>query len=199
MFTLGQIKEELLNRYNENVDLDYLENHIHIWNIENSTNDESDKVVFDEKSLTKIYQGIKLHKKGFNDNVIPILINEPSQNTPPEEYVRQKVESAIEQLKNNENNINKSITTTNSTNNLLNLTDKLSKKVSNEIISFLKNDNFLDNLFSFAGLKRDNEILAKQVEELLTVNESLEQKVFLLELEKASYKKIWGNFYIYIK
>lgn len=78
------------------------------------------------------------------------------------------------------------------------MSDKVAKKVCLEILDFLRNDEFLNKLDNIGELKRDNEILSKQVKELIKVNEMLEDKVFQMELENRSFKKIWKNFYIKI-
>lgn len=75
------------------------------------------------------------------------------------------------------------------------LSDYVSEKVSSNLLNYLKDNAFLDRLINLSTLKRDNEILSKQVDELLKANAELEEKVFELELETQSYKKIWKNIY----
>lgn len=76
------------------------------------------------------------------------------------------------------------------------LSQSIADKVSLEILSYLQDGDLYEDLMKMSSLKRDNEILSKQVEELIRVNGDLENKVFSLELEISNYKKLWKNLYL---
>lgn len=66
------------------------------------------------------------------------------------------------------------------------IVDKISENVKNNI----------DNLLNSAKLKRDNEILALQIEKLMTDNKNLAEKLELAENNITKFKQIYGLFYI---
>jgi ribosomal protein S17 len=106
MFTLPQIKKELSRRYKQDIALDILENYIHIWNIEPAI---KDKMLYDENSLYKLSRGIKLTNDGFNENAITDIINTRKKENGKtkktiDEYVYEKVEEAINILREEGNN-----------------------------------------------------------------------------------------------
>ena len=69
------------------------------------------------------------------------------------------------------------------------LAEAVAKKISDDI----SNSSMTEKLIEAGGYKRDNEILAKQVKELLEHNQELSQRIEQLE-SKAS-KKFWSRFW----
>lgn len=224
MFTLKEVQSELLNRYNQDIDLDVLEECVHIWDIEATELTENNKV-FNESSLRKLYRGLKLKLSGYNEHIINEILSKTSyskeeakkyqqpeqqKNISDEETVKKLSTQTNPNKKNNnvinilsketvENSSNKKETPQNNNQNfgkLVNqLSDSVAKKVSSELIEFLKNSELTNNIEDMGSLKRDNEILSKQVKELLKVNTVLEDRLFKMELNNSSYKQIWKNFY----
>jgi hypothetical protein len=271
MFTLNQIKDELVKRYKEDIALEKLEEYLHIWKIEPLSSEDSNIQFFDENSVYKILRGIKLTKDGYNESIIPEILHPFNKNRKArtmDQVISEKVERTINEMreegqfenintpdklaaqgqkglkikvkadqpavtnpakplrkiKKNDNVIKITSAKANTKeiseeileekqpekskppaketkgNNTLALVSKLSEKVSEKVslslIDYLKTEDFINNLINYSSLKRDNEILARQVQELLRVNSELEEKMFAQELEKQTFKKIWKNFYI---
>ena len=71
------------------------------------------------------------------------------------------------------------------------LAEAVAKKISDDI----KNSDMVSKLVEAGGYKRDNEILAKQVKELLEHNKELTQRIEQLESHpsKSFWEKIWGK------
>ena len=69
------------------------------------------------------------------------------------------------------------------------LAEAVAKKISDDIA----NSSMTEKLIEAGGYKRDNEILAKQVKELLEHNKELSQRIEVLE-SKAS-KSFWSRFW----
>ena len=69
------------------------------------------------------------------------------------------------------------------------LAEAVAKKISDDIT----NSDMATKLIEAGGYKRDNEILAKQVQELLEHNRELSQRIEHLE-SKAS-RNFWGRFW----
>lgn len=230
MFTLKQVQKELLNRYNQNIELDVLEECVHIWDIDTVTTPEEMNRMFDETSLRKLYRGLKLKHGGYNQNIINEILkkttynkkNQPLENklNTQQHEISDHIEAAQKlahqtnptkiSTNNNVINIISKETVENNTkqpdtkqqpesNGYQKLVSKLSEnvanKVSTQLLAYLKDGELLNSLEDIGSLKRDNEILSKQVKELLKVNASLEDKTFNLEIQNSSYKQIWKNLY----
>ncbi len=69
------------------------------------------------------------------------------------------------------------------------LAEAVAKKISDDIT----NSDMATRLIEAGGYKRDNEILAKQVQELLNHNKELTERI--KQLESHSSKSFWGRFW----
>ena len=69
------------------------------------------------------------------------------------------------------------------------LAEAVAKKISDDIT----NSDMATRLIEAGGYKRDNEILAKQVQELLEHNKELSARIE--QLESHSSRKFWGRFW----
>lgn len=65
-----------------------------------------------------------------------------------------------------------------------------------ELIAKKVSDNIYNPLMNSAKLKRDNEIMAQQIEKLIKNNEKLTSKINSLEQENSKFKQIYGPVYI---
>lgn len=242
MFTLNEIKNELFNKYNQNVDIDILEKYIHIWNIEPINTGEDEDFIYDEKTVYNLHRGIKLTSNGFNETVVPDILKFKTKKqqsetnntiessdilTDPDANIFEKIKKPKDNKILNQTNpakperaVNiskkvteitnaksfsktepkeecvKKVTSEKKPNAITILSEKIAEKVSLDIFNYLQKDSFIDKITTIGTLKRDNEILSKQVQELLKANSDLEDKYFELELEKRSFKQLWKNFYI---
>ena len=84
---------------------------------------------------------------------------------------------------------NKSFTLDVSSQTLQMLAEAVAKKISDDIT----NSDMAKKLIEAGGYKRDNEILAKQVQELLEHNKELSQRIELLESQPS--KSFWARFW----
>ena len=69
------------------------------------------------------------------------------------------------------------------------LAEAVAKKISDDIT----NSDMATRLIEAGGYKRDNEILAKQVQELLEHNKELSARIE--QLESHTSRKFWGRFW----
>ena len=71
------------------------------------------------------------------------------------------------------------------------LAEAVAKKISDDIT----NSDMVNKLVEAGGYKRDNEILAKQIKELLEHNKELSQRIEQLESQPSRnfWDKIWGR------
>ena len=118
--------------------------------------------------------------------VSELLNNNESQDTETSTEVAVKEETQPEVIPQG-----KSFTLDVSSQTLQMLAEAVAKKISDDI----KNSDMVNKLVEAGGYKRDNEILAKQVKELLEHNKELTQRIEQLESHPSQsfWAKIWGK------
>lgn len=212
MFNRESILKDL-NAENYYIDKHSLDLFLNDWKIDSIYEDESGLEFYDDLSLDKIKRGISLKAQGFTDEQIisklakmeakvqkkeepvePILIKDyldTPQETQPE-LLAQDVE-----VENEEEHIvtdltpqrDKSFTLDVSSQTLQMLAEAVAKKISDDIT----NSDMATRLIEAGGYKRDNEILAKQVQELLEHNKELSARIE--QLESHTSRKFWSKFW----
>ena len=202
-----------LNTENYYIDKHSLDLFLEDWKIESIYEDEYGLEYYDELALEKIKKGISLKAQGYSDEQIitklgrieakvekyeeppqpvqPIMVSELLNNNPNETVsagvaVQEEAapaESPIPQ--------GKSFTLDVSSQTLQMLAEAVAKKISDDIT----NSDMVNKLIEAGGYKRDNEILARQVKELLEHNKELSQRIEQLESHpsKSFWAKIWGK------
>ena len=197
-----------LNVENYYVDKHSLDLFLNDWKIDSIYEDESGLEFYDDLSLDKIKRGISLKAQGFSDEQIiaklqkmeakvekkegsvqPILIKDyldVPQETEPEFVETSEVERIVTDLTPQKD---KSFTLDVSSQTLQMLAEAVAKKISDDIT----NSDMATRLIEAGGYKRDNEILAKQVQELLEHNKELSARIE--QLESHSSRKFWGRFW----
>ena len=201
-----------LNTENYYIDKHSLDLFLEDWKIESIYEDDDGLEFYDDLALEKIKKGISLKAQGYSDEQIiaklgrmearvekyeeppqpvqPIMVSELLNNTQEEETSATSVavqeetapaESPIPQ--------GKSFTLDVSSQTLQMLAEAVAKKISDDIT----NSDMVNKLIEAGGYKRDNEILAKQVKELLEHNKELSQRIE--QLESHTSKKFWARFW----
>ncbi len=203
-----------LNTENYYIDKHSLDLFLEDWKIESIYEDEDGLEFYDDLALEKIKKGISLKAQGYSDEQIitklsrmeakveknseqpqsvqPIMVsdllnkqNDTSEENTSTEIVMQE-EKAPEVIPQG-----KSFTLDVSSQTLQMLAEAVAKKISDDIT----NSDMVNKLVEAGGFKRDNEILAKQVKELLEHNKELSQRIEQLESQPARsfWDKIWGS------
>ena len=197
-----------LNSENYYIDKHSLDLFLCDWKIDSIYEDESGLEFYDDLALDKVKRGISLKAQGFSDEQIitklnkmeakvekkeesvqPILIKD-YLDTPQEEEKRAEIVETEE-----EENIvtdltpQKSFTLDVSSQTLQMLAEAVAKKISDDIT----NSDMATRLIEAGGYKRDNEILAKQVQELLEHNKELSARIE--QLESHTSRKFWKRFW----
>lgn len=197
-----------LNAENYYIDQHSLDLFLEDWKIESIYEDENGLEFYDDLALEKIKKGISLKAQGYSDEQIitklsrmeakiekteeksiqPImvsdLLNENSNNEDESTELVTKEDLPVETTPSG-----KSFTLDVSSQTLQMLAEAVAKKISDDI----KNSNFTSQLIEAGGYKRDNEILAKQVKELLEHNKELSQRIEQLESHES--KSFWARFW----
>lgn len=203
-----------LNTENYYIDKHSLDLFLEDWKIESIYEDEDGLEFYDDLALEKIKKGISLKAQGYSDEQIitklsrmeakvektpepaqpvqPIMVsdllnqqNGTMEENPSTEVVVQE-EKAPEVIPQG-----KSFTLDVSSQTLQMLAEAVAKKISDDIT----NSDMVNKLVEAGGYKRDNEILAKQVKELLEHNKELSQRIEQLESQpsRSFWDKIWGK------
>lgn len=199
-----------LNTENYYVDNHSLDLFLEDWKIESIYEDEEGLEFYDDLALEKIKRGISLKAQGYSDEQIisklsrieakvekQQISSEPLQPIMVSDLLN-KEENATELTVADENTSvdstqqgNKSFTLDVSSQTLQMLAEAVAKKISDDIT----NSDMATRLIEAGGYKRDNEILAKQVKELLEHNKELSQRIEQLENTSSQgfWHRIFGN------
>ena len=203
-----------LNTENYYIDKHSLDLFLEDWKIESIYEDEDGLEFYDDLALEKIKKGISLKAQGYSDEQIITKLSrmeakvektpEPPQHVQPimvSDLLNQQEEKAEE---NTSTDVvvqeekapevipqGKSFTLDVSSQTLQMLAEAVAKKISDDIT----NSDMVNRLVEAGGYKRDNEILAKQVKELLEHNKELSHRIEQLESQpsKSFWNKIWGK------
>ncbi len=206
-----------LNSENYYIDKHSLDLFLDDWKIESIYEDEDGLEFYDDLSLEKIKKGISLKAQGYSDEQIiaklqkmeakverseepvqPILVkdylegteNEPESDNSPNALEKVEEENIVTDLTPQPQQ-NKSFTLDVSSQTLQMLAEAVAKKISDDI----KNSDMANKLIEAGGYKRDNEILAQQIKELLEHNKELSHRIEQLESNSSNsfWKRIWGR------
>ena len=198
-----------LNSENYYIDKHSLDLFLNDWKIDSIYEDESGLEFYDDLSLDKIKRGISLKAQGYSDEQIIVKlqrmeakVEKKEESVQPilvKDYLDTPVETApeiVEETEDEEHTVtdltpqrDKSFTLDVSSQTLQMLAEAVAKKISDDIT----NSDMATRLIEAGGYKRDNEILAKQVQELLEHNKELSARIE--QLESHTSRKFWGRFW----
>lgn len=197
-----------LNSENYYIDKHSLDLFLHDWKIDSIYEDESGLEFYDDLSLDKIKKGISLKAQGYSDEQIITKLQkmeakvekeykqDPVQPISVKDYISIPETSAPEVVE--ETNVvdltpkvEKSFTLDVTSQTLQMLAEAVAKKISDDIT----NSDMATRLIEAGGYKKDNEILAKQIQELLEHNKELSARIEQLESHpsKSFWNRFWGK------
>ena len=206
-----------LNTENYYIDKHSLDLFLEDWKIESIYEDEDGIEFYDDLALEKIKRGISLKAQGFSDEQIitklakiearvekyeeppkpiqPVILDEKGEevaggledavNNLAVQETKQELEAETVQQPQTQG---KSFTLDVSSQTLQMLAEAVAKKISDDIT----NSNLTEKLIEAGGYKRDNEILAQQVKELIEHNRELSKRIEQLESHES--KSFWARF-----
>ena len=194
-----------LNSENYYIDNHSLDLFLEDWKIESIYEDEDGLEFYDDLALEKIKKGISLKAQGYSDEQIITKLSRMEAKVEKNEEPVKPVQPVILSNSNEENQNStemivkeeaapeiipqgKSFTLDVSSQTLQMLAEAVAKKISDDIT----NSDMATRLIEAGGYKRDNEILAKQVKELLEHNKELSQRIE--QLESHASKSFWARF-----
>ena len=173
-------KDDILKKLSaENyfIDLKSLEVFISDWKIAPVFEDENGTEFFDDKA------------QGFPDSTIAEKIEEKPKPAPiiPQEIQQPSIESGVEVTTPTSPKL-RNLTLDISSQTLQMLAEAVAKKISDDI----QNSGFAQDLIEAGGYKRDNEILSKQIAELLEDNKKMAERIEALENKKSFWQKLFS-------
>ncbi len=188
-------KDDILKKLSaENyfIDLKSLEIFISDWKIDPVFEDDNGVEFYDDISVKKIRRGITLKAQGYPDekiaeklddknNAAPQIVSETAITAPT-------VEAPVEiQTAENPKKL-RNLTLDISSQTLQMLAEAVAKKISDDI----RESDFAQNLIEAGGYKKDNEILSKQIAELLEDNKKMAERIKALESKKSFWERLFG-------
>lgn len=190
-----------LNSENYYIDKHSLDLFLEDWKIDSIYEDEDGLEFYDDLSLEKVKKGISLKAQGFSDEQIITKLQkiepmvekreEPVQPILVKDYL--EPETAAEEEEHIVTDLtpqaNKSFTLDVTSQTLQMLAEAVAKKISDDIT----NSDMATRLIEAGGYKKDNEILAKQVQELLEHNKELSRRIEQLESQPS--RSFWSRFW----
>ena len=197
-----------LNSENYYVDKHSLDLFLNDWKIDSIYEDEGGLEFYDDLALDKVKRGISLKAQGYSDEQIvlklqrmeakvekreepvkPILVKDYLDIPVKTELVEPEVVEEEHVVTDLTPQKDKSFTLDVSSQTLQMLAEAVAKKISDDIT----NSDRATRLIEAGGYKRDNEILAKQVQELLEHNKELSARIE--QLESHSSRNFWNRFW----
>jgi hypothetical protein len=191
MFTKEQLIQKINNTKAQTSET--LEFFLKSWRIDPIYEDEENNEYYDEMAVSKIKHAFRLKDQGKNNEEITSIINSgiitpAPPPVPGRNFIRENPGM-------DRTGLNKvTIDVTSQTLSLL--AESIAQKITVEITDKIKNSNVFEPVIDSAKMKRDNEILSKQVETLLEEIKNLKIRNNTLKKENAKFKPLFGNWYI---
>ncbi len=188
-------KEQLVEKINNpNIDnIEEISTSLKAWRIDPIYEDEEQKEFYDEMAVSKLKHALKLREQGKNDEDISSIVNNGIINPINVPSVRK---TAIEDKINRGGRELNKVTLDVTSQTLSLLAESIAQKITGEITERIKSDDIFQPVMDSAKVHRDNEILAKQVEQLLEENKKLISRNNMLQKENAKFRHFVGNLYI---
>ena len=194
-----------LNAENYYIDKHSLDLFLNDWKIDSIYEDENGLEFFDDLSLDRIKKGISLKSQGYSDeqiisklNKMEARVEKPAEPIQPI-LVKDYLQNTVNEQKEEDEHIVTDLTPQAEKNFTLDVSSKtlqmLAEAVAKKISDDITNSDMATRLIEAGGYKRDNEIMAKQIHELLEHNKELSERIEQLESHpsRSFWKRIWGQ------
>ena len=187
-------KEDVLRKLNADnyyIDIRAMENFIAEWQIDPIYEAKDGTVFFDDMAIAKLKKGISLKSHGYNREQICYRIHKNPIELPEEEKNEEIKSTALEEIKSQAPEVrNVTINVTNQT--LQMLAEAVAGKITDDIKNHIDTSQFAEKLVEAGAYKKDNEVLAKQVADLISDNKKLAKRIAELEeTQKPFWKRIF--------
>ncbi len=72
----------------------------------------------------------------------------------------------------------------------------IAQQITEDLGKYIKNTEKIEEAFKAGAYKRDNEILSKKLQNTISDNKKLIEKIRMLEFEHSKYHQVFGNIYV---
>ena len=186
-----------LNSENYQIDRRTLSAFIDSWRIEAVYENEDREEFYDDYAIERIKRGINLKAQGFSDEQIikKMRLYEDSQTQTSESENKNhdlpaEITETGEQITSPTIPALRNLTLDVTTQTLQMLAESVAKKITEDI----KNSDMAEKLIEAGGYKKDNEILSKQLQELIEHNKKLSERIEQLEKRETFADKLLNLF-----
>lgn len=174
MFTETNIVEKL-NFFDVNCDLEQVSSLIKLLRIEPIFEDENGQLYYDEDAYETIKSSLEVKSSQFETKEAEVI-----DETSIEQNVAPQTALTID-------NTSKSIEA---------IAASISKKITEDLSEYIKNNLSTEESFKAGVFKRDNEILSKKLQDTINDNKRLIEKLRQLEYEIHKFHPVFGNIYV---
>lgn len=174
MFTQTNIVEKL-NFFDINCDIEEVEKLIKLLRLEPIFEDEKGQIYYDDEAYEIIKRKLEIKKSQYETKEAEIV-----KDTPLLEQTAQT----------------SALTTDKTGKNLEVVAQTISKKITSDLTEFIKKNISTEEAFKAGMFKRDNEILSKKLQDTISDNKRLIEKIRQLEYEIHKFHPLFGNIYI---
>lgn len=185
-----------LNSENYYIDRKTLSTFISLWKIDAVYENEEKEEYYDDFAIDRIKKGINLKAQGFSDEQIIRKLNKLVNINEADKIEEEKTQLTTIQQTTEITSTNeykpelRNLTLDVTTQTLQMLAESVAKKITDDI----KNSDMAEKLIEAGGYKRDNEILAEQLKELIEHNKKLSERIEQLEKKETFLSKIFNLF-----
>jgi len=187
-------KEDVLRKLNSDnyyIDVRALETFIAEWQIDPIYEAKDGTEFFDDIAIYKLKKGISLKSQGYNKEQICYRIHKNPIEMPDDDFQEDTKTTALQEIKTQVPEVrNVTLNVTNQT--LQMLAEAVAGKITDDIKNHIDTSQFAEKLVEAGTYKKDNEVLAKQLAELIADNKKLAKRI--AELEKKQ-KPIWKRIF----
>lgn len=190
MYTKEHLVGKIKNK--NHADSEKIATCLKIWRIDPIYEDEENNEYYDDLAVHKLNHGIKLKELGRDTDEIVSIVNNgfsPAASVPVVKHTQIQTKPNQPDL-----DLNK-VTLDITAQTLALLADSIAQKISGEISEKIKESNVFEPMADSVKVKRDNEILAKQIERILEENKKLISRNNFLQGENAKFKHLFGTWY----
>ena len=181
-----------LNSDNYYIDVRALDTFIKEWQIDPIYEAKDGTIFYDDIAIFKLKKGISLKSQGYNKEQICYRINKNPIDMSEEEVEETSDSTSIEESTPRAPEVRSvGLSVTNQT--LQMLAAAVADRITDDIKRHIDTSQFTEKLVEAGMYKKDNEILAKQISELVADNKKLAKRIDELEKQKKSFfSRIFG-------
>lgn len=188
-------KEDILRKLNSDnyyIDMRALETFIGEWQLDPIYEAKDGTEFFDDTTIFKLKKGISLKSQGYNNEQICYRIHKSQTEMTENEREEEIKSTALEELKPQKQETRSvALNVTNQT--LQILAEAVASRITDDIKNHIDTSQFAEKLVEAGSYKKDNEILAKQVAQLISDNKKLAKRLEDLEhKQKSFWKRLFG-------